>query len=90
MGRDGKLKVFAKPWAMTTVMFLGMSICLPLAYLEEARARRGKLTAVEEPLVGNADVRPLRCCAQRQSLTKSAFTSACQAQQPALLPTGGA
>ena len=50
------MKVFAKPWAMTTVMFLGMSICLPLAYLEEARARKGKLTAAEEPLIGGADV----------------------------------
>ena len=57
VGLDGHVKFFTKPWAMTTVMFLGMSFCLPLAYLEEARARKGKLSAVEEPLLASADVR---------------------------------
>lgn len=52
MGRDGKEKNFTKPWCMTTVMFLGMSLCLPLAYLEEHRAKKGALTKAEEPLVG--------------------------------------
>ena len=56
-GSDGQRKFFTKPWAMTTVMFLGMSFCLPLAYLEQWRARKGKLTAAEEPLLGGADVR---------------------------------
>lgn len=32
------LKLFRKPWAMTTVMFVGMSFCLPLAHLHEWRA----------------------------------------------------
>ncbi|KAI3438585.1 hypothetical protein D9Q98_001009 [Chlorella vulgaris] len=36
-GRDGNLKHFEKPWAMTTVMFLGMSFCLPLAFFLERR-----------------------------------------------------
>ena len=57
-GLDHRHKYFTKPWAMTTVMFLGMSFCLPLAYLEQWRARKGKLTPAEEPLLGNADVSP--------------------------------
>lgn len=57
-GRDGKEKNFTKPWCMTTVMFLGMSLCLPLAYLEERRAKKGALTQAEEPLLGGtAEVR---------------------------------
>lgn len=35
VGRDGEVKHFTKPWAMTTVMFLGMTFCLPLAYYVE-------------------------------------------------------
>ena len=48
---------------MTTVMFLGMSLCLPLAYLEEHRARKGALSQAEEPLLGAAqEVRPRNGC----------------------------
>ncbi|KAK9812950.1 hypothetical protein WJX72_006245 [[Myrmecia] bisecta] len=38
-GLDGE-KFFRKPWAMTTVMFLGMTFCLPLAYLQEYRNKK--------------------------------------------------
>ena len=51
---EGRIKPFEKPWCMTTVMFLGMSFCLPLAYLEEYRARKGLLREAEEPLLGDA------------------------------------
>lgn len=41
---DGKTKLFRKPWAMTANMFIGMSFCIPLAYLEERRARKQAAT----------------------------------------------
>lgn len=34
-GPDGEVKYFVKPWTMVTVMFLGMSLSLPLAYMEQ-------------------------------------------------------
>ena len=34
-GLDGEIRYFRKPWFMTTLMFMGMSLCLPLAYLEQ-------------------------------------------------------
>lgn len=34
-----------QPWAMTTVMFVGMSFCLPLAFWFEARDRRAAKAA---------------------------------------------
>jgi hypothetical protein len=34
-GVDGDQRYFRKPWFMATVMFLGMSLCLPLSFLEE-------------------------------------------------------
>lgn len=37
---DGNDKLFRKPWAMATNMFIGMSFCIPLFYLEEGRQRR--------------------------------------------------
>ena len=37
---EGKDKLFRKPWAMTLNMFIGMSFCIPLAYLEERRNRQ--------------------------------------------------
>lgn len=40
IGRDGTEKTFEKPWAMTTVMFLGMTFCLPLAYFNEWHQKR--------------------------------------------------
>ena len=57
-GRDGKVKLFEKPWAMSTVMFLGMTFCLPLAYWaerKEARRRKAAAAAGEaaEPLLGD-------------------------------------
>lgn len=38
--RDGKPELFRKPWAMTTVMFVGMSFCLPLAHFQEWKAKK--------------------------------------------------
>ena len=38
--RDGKPELFRKPWAMTTVMFVGMSFCLPLAHFQEWKANK--------------------------------------------------
>lgn len=40
MGADGTLHHFEKPWALTATMFLGMALCLPLAYGEKYRDRR--------------------------------------------------
>ncbi|KAL4425802.1 hypothetical protein ABPG75_009818 [Micractinium tetrahymenae] len=40
LGRDGVTKVFEKPWCMTTVMFCGMSFCLPLAFFVEGKQRQ--------------------------------------------------
>ena len=73
-GLDGQRKFFTKPWAMTTVMFLGMSFCLPLAYLEQWRARKGKLTAAEEPLLGGAEAGPLPGTCTPVSCTSAAMT----------------
>ncbi|EIE24529.1 hypothetical protein COCSUDRAFT_65401 [Coccomyxa subellipsoidea C-169] len=39
---DGAAKLFRKPWAMATNMFIGMSFCIPLAFLEERR-QKGRL-----------------------------------------------
>lgn len=44
-GSDGHERYFRKPWFMTTIMFVGMSFCLPLAYLEE----RSKKSQPAEP-----------------------------------------
>jgi len=51
-GLDGKEKLFQKPWAMTTVMFVGMTFCLPLAYWKEAHDKKhGGKSDMEEPLI---------------------------------------
>lgn len=39
VGLDGRTKPFAKPWAQTIIMFLGMALCLPVAYLTECACR---------------------------------------------------
>ncbi|GAX82542.1 hypothetical protein CEUSTIGMA_g9969.t1 [Chlamydomonas eustigma] len=52
IGSNGETKYFHKPWAMTTIMFIGMSFCLPLAYLEESKKKQHKPN-VEEPLLGD-------------------------------------
>eukprot|EP00198_Chlamydomonas_reinhardtii_P009570 XP_001698907.1 predicted protein [Chlamydomonas reinhardtii] len=52
VGKDGEEKYFRKPWAMTTLMFLGMSFCLPLAYYQERQARKARReSGVEDPLL---------------------------------------
>jgi len=38
--RDGEVVLFRRPWMMTTIMFIGMSFCIPLSYLEERRDKR--------------------------------------------------
>jgi hypothetical protein len=57
-GRDGVDKYFRKPYFMTTVMFFGMSFCLPLAFLEQWQLRRrAAADGAEEaryPLLNNA------------------------------------
>lgn len=61
VGRDGQAKYFQKPWAMTCVMFLGMSCCLPLAYYQQAQRRKKRAdTEAEEPLLLNGEARTLR------------------------------
>lgn len=60
-GIGGEKQFFRKPWFMTTLMFLGMSLCLPLAYLEEridAGANANTDAPTGEPLLGSAEVRP--------------------------------
>lgn len=62
-GIDGEDRYFRKPWFMTTLMFLGMSMCLPLAYLEErldaAAANANGNGASDEPLLASEEVRPM-------------------------------
>lgn len=55
VGRAGQVKNFEKPWAMTTVMFLGMTFCLPLSYYNEWQQKRrvaAAASAATEPLLG--------------------------------------
>lgn len=62
VGREGQQKLFEKPWAMTTVMFLGMSLMLPIAWLKERlrRAQRAKAQGASEPLLnGVKDPAPI-------------------------------
>ena len=60
VGRHGKQKPFEKPWAMTCVMFLGMSLCLPLAYYQQFQAAKKKrvLAEAEQPLMNGGEVSP--------------------------------
>ena len=58
-GIDGEVKNFEKPWAMTTVMFVAMTCCLPLAYLLEGRKKKsdqGDQTLSEPLMDGNGAV----------------------------------
>ena len=41
------MQYFTKPWAMTTVMFLGMSFCLPWAYWEEHKHKKQAKEALQ-------------------------------------------
>lgn len=57
-GLDGEMRYFRKPWFMTMLMFMGMSLCLPLAWLEErsvaaaaAAAAADATTSTTEPLL---------------------------------------
>uniref|UniRef100_A0A7S3QMG5 EamA domain-containing protein n=1 Tax=Dunaliella tertiolecta TaxID=3047 RepID=A0A7S3QMG5_DUNTE len=51
-GEGGQKKFFHKPWAMTSLMFMGMTFCLPLAYyLESIEKKRRALTQEEVPLL---------------------------------------
>lgn len=55
-GKDGQDKFFTKPWAMTTIMFLGMSFCLPWAYWEEYKHKQQAQRALEN---ANGHAEPL-------------------------------
>lgn len=49
---DDKPKFFRKPWAMTTIMFAGMSFCLPLALAKQrvaAQKQRAAASAAATP-----------------------------------------
>jgi drug/metabolite transporter (DMT)-like permease len=51
--RRGEHVLFQKPWAMTSVMFLGMSLCLPLAYWQQWKAKKLREAGrISEPLLG--------------------------------------
>lgn len=45
--KNGHMQYFTKPWAMTTVMFLGMSFCLPWAYWEEYKHKKQAKEALQ-------------------------------------------
>ena len=47
------MQYFTKPWAMTTVMFLGMSFCLPWAYWEEYKHKKQAKEALQS---ANGDI----------------------------------
>jgi hypothetical protein len=51
VGPDGTKKYFIKPWTMVTVMFLGMSLSLPLAYLEQWREEKKAKAEGATPLL---------------------------------------
>lgn len=53
VGEDGTTKYFHKPWAMTSLMFIGMTCCLPLAYYQECKKRQA-LAEEEAPLLARA------------------------------------
>ncbi|WIA30810.1 hypothetical protein OEZ86_000868 [Tetradesmus obliquus] len=57
VGLDGKEKLFQKPWAMTTTMFIGMTFCLPVAYYKEWKQEqeRKQKEDLEEPLLATAN-----------------------------------
>lgn len=52
-GLDGEEKLFQKPWCMTTVMFIGMTFCLPLAYWKSGMEHKGRKGTAddEQPLI---------------------------------------
>ena len=41
-GKNGQEKYFRKPWAMVLIMFIAMTFCLPVAWLEEWQASKKK------------------------------------------------
>eukprot|EP00879_Flechtneria_rotunda_P007740 GHRR01008113.1.p1 GENE.GHRR01008113.1~~GHRR01008113.1.p1 ORF type:complete len:344 (+),score=105.70 GHRR01008113.1:147-1178(+) len=56
VGLDGKLKLFQKPWAMTTTMFIGMSFCLPIAYYKDRKEQQKKQKHdMQQPLIAQAN-----------------------------------
>lgn len=63
VGREGESKLFRKPWAMTTVMFLGMTMCLPLAYWNQYQRKKAALsdnTEVDSLLRADSELAPLK------------------------------
>ena len=44
--RSGVTKLFRKPWMMTTIMFIGMSFCIPIGYIDDYWQRRKQLKAM--------------------------------------------
>lgn len=62
VGSDGQEKYFHKPWAMTTLMFVGMSFCLPLSYMKDQKQVKDGDAEAQEPLLPgpNGEVPPQR------------------------------
>ncbi|KAL6759741.1 hypothetical protein V8C86DRAFT_2568243 [Haematococcus lacustris] len=56
VGVDGEKKYFHKPWAMTSVMFLGMTLCLPLAFWQEHQKQKRHVSDAEVPLINDQEV----------------------------------
>jgi len=51
VGLDGEIHYFHKPWAMTTLMFLGMSTCLPVALWQQHQEKQAKKAEAGQPLL---------------------------------------
>lgn len=61
VGPDGTEKYFIKPWTMVTVMFLGMSLSLPLAYLEQWREEKKAKAEGATPLLEKVGISSTFC-----------------------------
>lgn len=76
-GLDGDVKFFRKPWAMTTIMFMGMSLCLPLAFMEERQKTAAAAAAAsEEPLLSGNGTTVRTGCLRNTVLAQPLLTRA--------------
>eukprot|EP00201_Polytomella_parva_P001449 CAMPEP_0175086198 /NCGR_PEP_ID=MMETSP0052_2-20121109/29103_1 /TAXON_ID=51329 ORGANISM="Polytomella parva, Strain SAG 63-3" /NCGR_SAMPLE_ID=MMETSP0052_2 /ASSEMBLY_ACC=CAM_ASM_000194 /LENGTH=458 /DNA_ID=CAMNT_0016358329 /DNA_START=4301 /DNA_END=5677 /DNA_ORIENTATION=- len=56
VGLDGNVKYFHKPWAMTSLMFVGMSLSLPGVLIQEAlKKKKKKKSDLETFLIENEE-----------------------------------
>lgn len=61
VGRYGVVEHFEKPWALTAVMFLGMSLCLPVAYYHKLREQDEHQQHIHAGPVQQPILRRVRC-----------------------------